>query len=202
MIKVSLSKYLNNAKGAFSFTFDDGCYADSTRKTVEIFKEVEAKTGIKIKATSAQTVGFLHEGTIAMWKELFEQGYYDLASHSLDHCIGYNDETPEEKRLEDAEKSRDRLAEIYGHRFCRLLVLGDRLGRSLHQHRLFQDHHTSGHKGHARRHDQQENQQDDFNFNDLFHDIPSGHRISFFALYYNLPQKESRENTLCRFFLA
>lgn len=114
MINVSLSKYLNNAKGAFSFTFDDGCYADSTRKTVEIFKEVEAKTGIKIKATSAQTVGFLHEGTIAMWKELFEQGYYDLASHSLDHCIGYNDETPEEKRLEDAEKSRDRLAEIYG----------------------------------------------------------------------------------------
>ena len=113
-MKVTLSKYLNNAKGAFSFTFDDGCYSDSTRKTVEIFKEVEAKTGIKIKATSAQTVGFLHEGNIPMWKEFFEAGYYDLASHSVDHCIGYNNETPEEKRLEDAEKSRDRLTEIYG----------------------------------------------------------------------------------------
>lgn len=113
-MNIRVAKYLNNAKGAFSFTFDDGCYKESTLKVVEIFKEVEARTGIKIKATSAQTVGFLHEGLIDMWRELFEQGYFDLASHSVDHCIGYNDATPEEKRLEDAQKSRDALSEIYG----------------------------------------------------------------------------------------
>ncbi len=113
-MEIKVAKYLNNAKGAFTFTFDDGCYKESTLKTVEIFKEVEAKTGIKIKATSAQTVGFLHEGLIDMWRELFDAGYYELASHSVDHCIGYNEDTPEEKRLYDAEVSRDKLAEIYG----------------------------------------------------------------------------------------
>lgn len=111
---IKIAKYLNGAKGAFTFSFDDGCYKDSTLKTVEIFKEVEAKTGVKIKATVAQTVGFLHDDLINMWKELFEAGYYELASHSVDHCIGYNEDTPEEKRLYDAEKSRDALKEIYG----------------------------------------------------------------------------------------
>lgn len=113
-MEIKIAKYLNNASGAFSFTFDDGCYMESTLKTVEIFKAVEAKTGVKIKATSAQTVGFLHEGLIDMWKELVREGYYDIASHSVDHCIGYNESTPEKKRLYDAEKSRDSLKEIYG----------------------------------------------------------------------------------------
>lgn len=113
-MEIKIAKFLNNARGCLSFTFDDGCYKDSTLRTVEIFKEVEAKTGVKIKATSAQTVGFLHEDLINMWRELIKEGYYDIASHSLDHCIGYNDSTPEEKRLYDAEVSRDRLKEIYG----------------------------------------------------------------------------------------
>ncbi len=113
-MEIKIAKFYKNALGALSFTFDDGCYKDSTLKVVEIFKAVEAKTGVKIKATSAQTVGFLHEGLIDMWKELIAQGYFDIASHSLDHGIGYNDETPEEKRLYDAEESKKRLAEIYG----------------------------------------------------------------------------------------
>lgn len=113
-MEIRIARYFGNAKGALSFTFDDGCYKESTLKTIEIFKAVEAKTGIKIKATSAQTVGFLHEGLIDMWKTAFDEGYYDLCSHSVDHCVGYNDETPEEKRLYDAEASRDKLAEIYG----------------------------------------------------------------------------------------
>lgn len=111
---IKVAKFLNNAPCAISLTFDDGCYKESTLKTIELFKEIENKTGIKIKATSAQTVGFLHEGLIDMWKDALEQGYYDICSHSVDHCIGYNDETPEEKRLIDAEKSRDMLKEIYG----------------------------------------------------------------------------------------
>ncbi len=113
-MEIRIARYFGNAKGALSFTFDDGCYKESTLKTIEIFKAVEAKTGIKIKATSAQTVGFLHEGLIDMWKTAFDEGYYDLCSHSVDHCVGYNDETPEEKRLYDAEASRDKLAAIYG----------------------------------------------------------------------------------------
>ena len=113
-MEIKIAKFYGNARGALSFTFDDGCYKDSTVKVVEIFKAVEAKTGVKIKATSAQTVGFLHEGLIDMWKEFIAQGYFDIASHSVDHCIGYNDETPLEKRLYDAEESKRRLAEIYG----------------------------------------------------------------------------------------
>ncbi|MBQ2810456.1 MAG: polysaccharide deacetylase family protein [Clostridia bacterium] len=113
-MEIKIAKFFGNARGALSFTFDDGCYKESTLKTIEIFKMVEAKTGVKIKATSAQTVGFLHEGLIDMWKIAIEEGYYDICSHSVDHCIGYNDETPEEKRLYDAEASRDKLSEIYG----------------------------------------------------------------------------------------
>lgn len=109
-----ISKFLNGAKGAFSLTFDDGCYKDSTLKVVEIFKEIEGKTGVKIKATSAQTVNFLNGELISMWRELIALGYFDVASHSVDHCIGYSEATPEEKRLFDAEKSRDMLKEIYG----------------------------------------------------------------------------------------
>ena len=113
-MEIKVARFLNNAKGAFSFTFDDGCYRESTLQVVDIFKRVEAQTGVKIKATSAQTVGFLHEWLIKMWKDIFAEGYFDLASHSVDHCIGYNDETPEEKRLADAEISQKKLAEIYG----------------------------------------------------------------------------------------
>lgn len=111
---IKIAKYLNGASGALTFTFDDGCYGESTLKTIEIFKEIMERTGVKIKATSAQTVGFLSPSMIEIWKNAISEGYYDVCSHSLDHCIGYNDETPEEKRLSDAEGSRDRLAEIYG----------------------------------------------------------------------------------------
>jgi hypothetical protein len=113
---IKVSKYLNGAKGALTFTFDDGCYGESTLKTIEIFKEVEKLSGVKIKATSAQTVGFVSPSMIEIWKNAISEGYYDVCSHSVDHCLAYNDETPEEKRLEDAEKSRERLAEIYGEK--------------------------------------------------------------------------------------
>ncbi|MBO5374935.1 MAG: polysaccharide deacetylase family protein [Clostridia bacterium] len=113
-MKASIAKYLNNAHAGFTLVFDDGCYYDSTLKTVEIFKEIEKQSGVKIKATSAQTVGFLNEKLIALWKELVAQGYYDIASHSMDHCICFNEQTPWDVRVNDAIQSKGELEKIYG----------------------------------------------------------------------------------------
>ncbi len=113
-MKITVAKYLNNAKAGYTFVFDDGCYMDSTKKTVEIFKKIEKETGVKIKATSAQTVGFLSEEKINLWKEYIKEGYYDIASHSMDHCLCFNEETPWENRVKDAKDSKEALEKIYG----------------------------------------------------------------------------------------
>lgn len=113
-MEIKIAKYLNNARAGFTLVFDDGCYYDSTVKSVEIFKSVKSKTGVKIKATSAQTVGFLHERLIDLWRELIAEGYYDIASHSMDHCLCFNEETPWDVRVNDAKESKRRLEEIYG----------------------------------------------------------------------------------------
>ena len=90
---MKIATYYNNAKSAFSFVFDDGCYRESTLDAYENLKEVYEKTGVKIKITSAQTVGFLHEWIIKMWKDLIDEGYFDICGHSIDHCLCYNDVT-------------------------------------------------------------------------------------------------------------
>lgn len=110
---MKIAKYYNNAKGAFSFVFDDGCYKDSTLDAYENLKEVYEKTGVKIKITSAQTVGFLHEGLIDMWKKLISEGYADICGHSIDHCLCYNDKTDSAILHKDAKETKEKLEGIY-----------------------------------------------------------------------------------------
>ncbi len=112
-MKIEKAKFYNNAKGAFSFVFDDGCYKDSTLDAYEILKDVYEKTGVKIKITSAQTVGFLHEGLINMWKKLISEGYADICGHSIEHCLCYNDKTPKEELHKDAKETKEALEKIY-----------------------------------------------------------------------------------------
>ncbi len=147
-MKISVAKYLNNAKAGFTFVFDDGCYYESTKKSVEVFKDIERRTGVKIKATSAQTVNFLHEGLISLWKELFEEGYYDLASHSMDHCLCFNEETPWDVREKDAIDSKVALEKIYGITpLCYVAPNGGHTPegcRALHKHYLANRNNSEG----------------------------------------------------------
>jgi len=110
---IKIARTSNGANAAYSLTFDDGCYYDSTLKTIEIFEDVYKKTGIKIKATSLQTVHFLHERLIALWKEAIAKGYYDITSHSMDHAFAYNDSISYERRYNDAKESKEELEKIY-----------------------------------------------------------------------------------------
>lgn len=112
-MEIKIAKYYNNAKSAFSFVFDDGCYKESTLDAYENLKEAYEKTGVKIKITSAQTVGFLHEGLIDMWKKLISEGYSDICGHSIDHCLCYNDKTDPSLLHKDAKETKERLESIY-----------------------------------------------------------------------------------------
>lgn len=113
-MNAKICRYKNNAMGAFTFVFDDGCYGESTLWTYEIFKDIYEKTGIKFKATSAQTVNFISPGLKDMWVKLFNEGYYDLCAHSIDHCIGYNSKTPAENLHKDASQTQIELEKMYG----------------------------------------------------------------------------------------
>lgn len=113
-MEAKICKYKNNAKSAFTFVFDDGCYGESTEWTYEIFKSIFEETGIKFKATSAQTVGFISPRLKEMWEKLFSEGYYDLCAHSIGHCICYCKDTPMEDLHSDALNSREKLKEMYG----------------------------------------------------------------------------------------
>ena len=110
---IKIAKHYGGKKCAFSFVFDDGCYYSSTLETIKVFEEVFKKTGVKIKATSAQTVNFISEGLKSLWDKAIEDGWYDVCSHSIDHCICYNGETPLEKREFDARVSKEKLEEMY-----------------------------------------------------------------------------------------
>ena len=112
-MKGTICKYKNDAKCAFTFTFDDGCYGESTSWVYEIFKGVYEKTGVKLKATSAQTVNFISPNMKALWDKLFLEGYFDLCAHSMDHCLCYNESTEAEKLHRDAEDSRLHLEKMY-----------------------------------------------------------------------------------------
>ncbi len=112
-MKAEFSTYYNNAKSAFSFVFDDGCYYESTMDAYKILKGVYEKTGIKIKITSAQTVNFINPELKKMWEMLFSQGYFDLSGHSVDHCIGYNKDTDTKRLDDDASKTKQELEKMY-----------------------------------------------------------------------------------------
>lgn len=113
-MNIEIAKYLNNARAGYTFVFDDGCYMDSTKKTVEIFKDIEKRTGVKIKATSAQTVNFLSNEKIELWKEIIKEGYYDVAGHSMSHGLCFNEETDWDVRENDAKETKEALEKLYG----------------------------------------------------------------------------------------
>ena len=112
-MNIEICKYKNGAPCAFSFTFDDGCYHDSTREVMEKFEEIYAKTGVKLKATVGITVAFMHERLINMWKEAIEKDLFDIGSHTVGHDVAFHSETPYEKRKGDAEGAQKLLREMF-----------------------------------------------------------------------------------------
>lgn len=112
-MNIKLCPYKGGANGAYTLTFDDGCYKESTLFTIDLFKEIWEKTGVKIKATSFQTVGFLHEGLISMWQDAIRDGWYDVGGHSLNHCICFNSKTPRQELENDARLTYERLKALY-----------------------------------------------------------------------------------------
>ena len=112
-MNIEICKYKGGADCAFSFTFDDGCYYDSTREVIEKFEDVYEKTGVKIKATVGITVAFMHERLINMWREAIEANYFDIASHTIGHDIAFCASTPYERRKADAEGAQAKLREMF-----------------------------------------------------------------------------------------
>ncbi len=112
-MEIKKCKFKNGAKASFSFVFDDGCYKPSTEKVISIFKDTERKHGVRLIATSAHTVNFLNEDLIAFWKETFKEGWFDLASHSMDHAFAYNAGIDIERRRKDAHDSKAALEGIF-----------------------------------------------------------------------------------------
>ena len=112
-MNIQICKYKNGADCAFSFTFDDGCYYDSTREVMEKFEDVYEKTGVKLKATVGITVNFMHERLINMWHEAIEKDYFDIASHTVGHDIAFCKDTPYERRKGDAEGAQRMLREMF-----------------------------------------------------------------------------------------
>ncbi|MBQ8163004.1 MAG: polysaccharide deacetylase family protein [Clostridia bacterium] len=115
-MEFSISKYYGGKAGAFSLSFDDGCYKESTLEVADILRDINKRYSLNMKFTSAQTVNFLHEGLIDMWRALLKEGICDIASHGIDHMVGMNEETPLKKRYNDAKSSKEALEKIYGTR--------------------------------------------------------------------------------------
>ncbi len=112
-MKIELCKYWKGNKSAFSFTFDDGCYLDSSKKVVKIFEDVSEKTDLCISATVGITVGFMNDGLIDFWRSAINDGYFDIASHSVGHDLSFLESAPLEKREKDANESQRLLREMF-----------------------------------------------------------------------------------------
>lgn len=112
-MNIELCKYKGGAKSAFTFTFDDGCYRESSDEVIENYKRVYEETGVKIKATVGITVGFMHEWIIKFWQEAVDNGYFEIGSHSVGHDIAFLEEVPYEKRENDAKRSQEMLREMF-----------------------------------------------------------------------------------------
>lgn len=113
-MEAKIATYFKNARSAFSFVFDDGCYYDSTMDAYEVLKSVYEKTGVKIKITSAQTVNFISPTLANMWKKLFEEGYFDLSGHSVTHGVCYNKDADMDELERDAIGTKEALEKMYG----------------------------------------------------------------------------------------
>lgn len=108
-----LCKFKDGKKGAYTLTFDDGCYYDSTRDVEAVFDKILERDNIKLKATVGITLDFMHEKLINMWRELIDKGYFDIASHSVSHCICYSEETDIKEREKDAEDSLEGIKKLF-----------------------------------------------------------------------------------------
>ena len=91
-MEIQICKYKNGASSAFSFTFDDGCYYDSSREAMEIFENIYQKTGIKIKATvgikdTIKDYGVDEDDFLARLDDMVEQAFDD-------QCTGANPRYP------------------------------------------------------------------------------------------------------------
>ncbi|MBQ8546805.1 MAG: polysaccharide deacetylase family protein [Clostridia bacterium] len=105
-MKIELCKYKGGADSAFTFTFDDGCYLESSREVLDNFISVYQKYGVKIKATVGITVNFMHEALIDFWKASVKDGYFEIGSHSVGHDLSFSESTPYERREGDAKSSQ------------------------------------------------------------------------------------------------
>lgn len=112
-MNIELCKYKGGAKSAFTFTFDDGCYRESSAEVLECFERVYNETNVKFKATVGITVGFMHEWIINFWQEAVKKGYFEIGSHSVGHDLAFLESTPYERRDEDAKKSQELLKEMF-----------------------------------------------------------------------------------------
>ena len=112
-MKAEICKYWGGAKGAFTFTFDDGCYRGSSEEVIENYKRIYEDFGVKIKATVGITVGFMHEWIIKFWQEAADNGYFEIGSHSVGHDLSYLESTPLEVREKDAKDSKEQLMAMF-----------------------------------------------------------------------------------------
>lgn len=112
-MNIELCKYKGGAKSAFTFTFDDGCYRESSAEVIENYKRIYEETGIKIKATVGITVAFMHEWIIKFWQEAVDNGYFEIGSHSVGHDIAFLEEVDLERRENDAKNSQEKLKEMF-----------------------------------------------------------------------------------------
>ncbi len=123
-MEAKICKYYGNASALYTLTFDDGCYLESSIEVVKIFEKIYKDTGVKIKATSAQTLNFLNDELVSFWREQIKNGYFDLASHSVSHDVCYNSKTPLEIRERDAKNSKDGLEKIYSQKIYTFVTPG------------------------------------------------------------------------------
>lgn len=112
-MNIELCKYKGGAMGAFSFTFDDGCYRESSLEVIENFRRIYKDLGVKIKATVGITVGFMHEWIIKLWQDAVDEGYFEIGSHSVGHDLSYLEQTPYEVREKDAKESKEKLVKMF-----------------------------------------------------------------------------------------
>ena len=112
-MKAEICKYPDNAPSIFSFSFDDGCYYDSTAFTIELFEKIYKEKGVRFKGTVAQTVNFISPKLKDLWQDACEKGWYDVAGHSVTHCLSYCSSTPIEDLEKDATETYARLKEMY-----------------------------------------------------------------------------------------
>lgn len=147
-MNVKFATYYNNAKAAYSFVFDDGCYGESNQWMYEIQKEIFEKTGVKIKITSAQTVGFISPNAKNFWQKLYDEGYCDFSAHSVNHCIGYNKDADPEALDYDARVSKEKIEQMYGTKIISFVTPGG--GDDIEGIQVLKKYYYANRNGHDR----------------------------------------------------